>query len=94
MSAITINNGAKINLRQGSNVAINVAGGGGTGDGDMMQSIYDPQLIEADAFDRLNHTGTQLASTISDFDIEVSNNTDVLANTASRHDAATGIKQL
>jgi len=29
-----------------------------------------------------NHTGTQLASTISDFDTEVSNNTSVAANTA------------
>lgn len=35
--------------------------------------------------DRANHTGTQLASTISDFDTEVSNNTDVAANTAARH---------
>lgn len=30
---------------------------------------------------RTNHTGTQTASTISDFDTEVSNNTNVLANT-------------
>jgi hypothetical protein len=34
-----------------------------------------------DATDRSNHTGTQTASTISDFDTEVSNNTDVIANT-------------
>ena len=34
---------------------------------------------------RANHTGTQVAATISDFDIEVSNNTDVAANTADRH---------
>ena len=32
--------------------------------------------------DRANHTGTQTASTISDFDAEVSNNVDVQANTA------------
>lgn len=32
--------------------------------------------------DRSNHTGTQTASTISDFDTEVSNNVDVAANTA------------
>jgi len=32
--------------------------------------------------DRTNHTGTQTASTISDFDTEVSNNVDVTANTA------------
>lgn len=33
---------------------------------------------------RANHTGTQAASTISDFDTEVSNNTDVVANTTHR----------
>lgn len=38
---------------------------------------------------RSNHTGTQTASTISDFDTEVSNNTDVVANTSARHDAVT-----
>lgn len=38
---------------------------------------------------RANHTGTQTASTISDFDTEVSNNTDVAANTAARHAAVT-----
>ena len=32
--------------------------------------------------DRANHTGTQTASTISDFDTEVSNNSSVAANTA------------
>jgi len=37
------------------------------------------------AYARANHTGTQAASTISDFDTEVSNNTDVAANTAARH---------
>ena len=39
--------------------------------------------------DRANHTGSQTASTISDFDTEVSNNTDVSANTTARHDAVT-----
>lgn len=39
--------------------------------------------------DRSNHTGTQTASTISDFDTEVSDNTDVSANTSARHDAVT-----
>jgi len=34
--------------------------------------------------DRSNHTGTQTASTISDFDTEVSGNTDVAANTTHR----------
>lgn len=34
------------------------------------------------AFSRANHTGTQAANTISDFDTEVANNTAVQANTA------------
>ena len=42
--------------------------------GDMSASVYDPTTIQADAFARVNHTGTQLASTISDFDTAVSNN--------------------
>lgn len=33
--------------------------------GDMEKSVYDPQTIEADAFDRANHTGTQPASTLT-----------------------------
>jgi len=37
---------------------------------------------QAFAIQRANHTGTQTASTISDFDTEVSNNVDVVANTA------------
>jgi len=35
--------------------------------------------------DRANHTGTQTASTISDFDAEVSNNSDVSSNTTYRN---------
>jgi hypothetical protein len=34
---------------------------------------------------RTNHTGTQTASTISDFQSNVTNNTDVSANTSARH---------
>ncbi len=37
---------------------------------------------DTDNRNRTNHTGTQTASTISDFDSEVSNNVDVSANTA------------
>jgi hypothetical protein len=44
---------------------------------------------DANLLSRANHTGTQAASTISDFDTEVSNNTDVAANTSARHDAVT-----
>lgn len=31
----------------------------------MLKTTYDPQNVEADAFDRANHTGTQAAETIS-----------------------------
>lgn len=36
------------------------------GTGDMLSSVYDPQAIEADAFARANHTGTQSADSIVD----------------------------
>ena len=64
-----------------------VVSSGGGGSGNMDAAIYDPNTIEADVYARANHTGTQTASTISDFDIEVSNNTDVSANTDDRHDS-------
>jgi len=50
--------------------------------GDMLKAVYDPTAISGDAFARANHTGTQPASSISDFDAEVSNNPDVTANSA------------
>jgi len=56
----------------------------GGGAGDMTAAVYDPTAIAADAFARGNHTGTQAASTISDFGTEVANNTDVAANTTHR----------
>lgn len=31
----------------------------------MLQSVYDPQSIEADSFDRANHTGLQAIATVS-----------------------------
>lgn len=37
------------------------------GGGDMVAATYDPNAIAADVYDRANHTGTQTASTISDF---------------------------
>ena len=52
------------------------------GGGDMTAAVYDPTTIQADAFARANHTGTQTAATISDFVTEVSNNTSVLDNSA------------
>lgn len=42
-------------------------GTAGGGSGDMLKIVYDPTNINADAFARANHTGTQLASTISNF---------------------------
>lgn len=42
-------------------------GPSGSGTGDMLAAIYDPTNINASAFARANHTGTQLAATISDF---------------------------
>lgn len=39
---------------------------GAPGAGDMNASVYDPQEIEADVFDRSNHTGKQTLATISD----------------------------
>lgn len=41
--------------------------GGGGGGGDMFKATYDPTNINSSAFDRANHTGTQVASTISNF---------------------------
>ncbi len=38
------------------------AGGGG---GDMLASVYDPNSIAADAFDRANHTGAQAIGTVT-----------------------------
>jgi hypothetical protein len=51
--------------------------------------IQDGGNTIAQVKDRANHTGTQVASTISDFDTEVSNNVDVSANTIAKHDAVT-----
>jgi hypothetical protein len=51
--------------------AVNVRGPigpAGPGVGDMLASVYDPQSISDDAFDRANHTGTQSISTITDLD--------------------------
>jgi hypothetical protein len=50
--------------------------------GDMDASVYDPTNIIDDAFDRGNHTGTQLAATISDFSSAVAATAAVTANTA------------
>ena len=64
-------------------------GADGLGAGDMLKVNYDPQSINADSFARANHTGTQSASTISDFDTEVANNPAVTLNTAKPSEADT-----
>jgi len=52
------------------------------GAGDMNASVYDPTTIQADAFARVNHTGTQAAATITDFDTEVGLASAVVSNSA------------
>jgi len=44
-----------------------------------------------DALDRANHTGTQLASTISDLDTAIASNTAVAANTAKETNVDTDL---
>ena len=54
-----------------------------TGQPGVYEKVQLSNLLST-AKDRANHTGTQTASTISDFDVEVSNNTDVSSNTSKR----------
>ena len=62
--------------------------------GDMQKAVYDPQVIEADAFDRNNMTGSQLASTISDLSTAIDSSTGV-SGTVTVHsdvsDAGAGV---
>lgn len=51
----------------------------------LLKSVYDPASINSNVFDRANHIGQQDASTISNFDLEVSNNDDVSSNSLNRH---------
>lgn len=87
-----------------TNINVTIKGGASQpgGGGDMRKAVYDTndngvvdnsQALEGNGssyhLNRANHTGTQLASTIFDFDNEVTNNSDVAANTGKRHDAVT-----
>jgi hypothetical protein len=54
--------------------------------GDMQKSVYDIQNIQQDAFDRTYMTGTQLSSTISDFDTAVSTNASVTGSVTIHSD--------
>ena len=65
-------------LRGDNEWAIPLGGGGG----DMTAAVYDSGGLALNVYNRTNHTGTQTASTISDFDVEVSNNTSVVDNSA------------
>lgn len=59
------------------------------GAGTVTLDVLDSPLLNGQAasyyLDRANHSGTQTASTISNFQTTVSANTDVAANTAARH---------
>lgn len=61
-------------------------------EGFMLQTMYDPQGIEDDAFDRANHTGEQAISTVTGLQTQLTNlgNTDT-ALAASILVAATGL---
>lgn len=61
-------------------------------EGFMLQTMYDPQGIEDDAFDRANHTGEQAISTVTGLQTALTNlgNTDT-ALAASILVAATGL---
>lgn len=59
-------------VRAGENVTIDVSdpynpkiNAIGTGFGDMNKSVYDPTVVEADAFDRANHHGNMPAANVS-----------------------------
>lgn len=65
----------EVNTIEFSNGSVTDQGGGvvrvttgGSGSGDMLASVYDPQNIADDAFDRANHTGVQPTSSISGLD--------------------------
>ena len=52
------------------------------GGGDMLAATYDPGGAGVDVYARANHTGTQLAATVSDFSTAVGADAAVAANTA------------
>jgi hypothetical protein len=52
-------------LAKASNDDGDVAWATPSGSGDMLATLYDPQAIEADSFDRANHTGAQAIETIT-----------------------------
>lgn len=64
LQSVVAGAGISVNVTDPLNPVISATGGGS---GDMIAATYDPQAIAGDAFARANHTGTQAASTISDF---------------------------
>lgn len=56
--------------------------------GDMQKAVYDVQNIQADAFDRNFMTGSQLASTISDFESAVSTSPSVTGSVTNHSDVS------
>lgn len=62
------------------------------GNGDMLKVMYDPQSIEADAFDRANHTGTQSYLTITGLGSAANSNASDFATAAQGAKADSAIQ--
>lgn len=67
VQSIVAGSNVSVDATDPANPIISATGGGGGGSGDMLKATYDPTNIASSAFARANHTGTQLAATISDF---------------------------
>lgn len=63
-----------------------------TGGGDMSKAVYDPQNINADAFARANHTGTQSYTTITGLGTAAIQNTTAFATAAQGAKADTAVQ--
>ena len=70
-TAVTPGSYTNCDLTVDADGRITAAANGSGGVGDMTKAVYDPTNINGDAFARANHTGTQLAATISDFVTQV-----------------------
>lgn len=64
----------------------------GSGAGDMQKVVYDPQSIEADVFDRANHTGFQSYTTISGLGTAATQNVGAFADNLQGAKADTAVQ--